>query len=124
MTSCCATEQWACSLEAALEAEAKAAKTTAAGVHEPAALAKLDEVSAAPGGAAEPLVGLLTTTGAHKVTSRVTNETLDRNSEVSFVAGCVFACGYTCVWERELREATCRRLFRELSVQTAITVGL
>ena len=94
-------------------------------MHEPAALAKLDEDSAAPGGAAEPLVGLLTTTGAHKVTKRVTNETLDRNSEVSFVAGCVFACGYACVWEREeLREATCRSLFRELSVQTAITVGL
>ena len=69
-SSCRATEQWAVSLEAALEAEAKAAKTTAAGVHEPAALAKLDEVSAAPGGAAEPLVGLLTTTGAHKVTTR------------------------------------------------------
>ena len=92
-------------------------------MHEPAALAKLDEDSAAPGGAAEPLVGLLTTTGAHKVTTRVTNETLDRNIEVSFVAGCVFACGYTCVWERELRSVS-RSLFRELSVQTAITVGL
>ena len=69
-SSCRATEQWAVSLEAALEAEAKAAKTTAAGVHDPAALAKLDEDSAAPGGAAEPLVGLLTTGAHNKVTAR------------------------------------------------------
>ena len=70
MIPCCATEQWACSLEAALEAEAKAAKTTVAAARKLAAApGKLDEDKSALSGKAE-LLGQLT--GAQKVT-RVTN---------------------------------------------------
>ena len=97
-------------------AEAKAAKTTFAGVRKLAVPAKLDEDKSALRGTAEPLGQL---TGAQKVTR---HETLDRNHiGLVFAADCVHVC--VCVRARacarvcacELREAMCRSLFSNLA---------
>ena len=97
-------------------AEAKAAKTTFAGVRKLAAPAKLDEDKSALRGTAEPLGQL---TGAQKVTR---HETLDRNHiELASAAVCVYVCAHVCacvcarVCARELREAMCRSLFSNLA---------